>query len=122
MSEEAAERAVEAFRARISGEGQENIELSQVDKLHAAYSLLNDEVIGPCLRQCLTPEAIVGLLYEAYRDNVTIAQLYTIINLLPALCDKARAIAMIKTLMASLEKDSSIPEWVKGLAKMIRVS
>lgn len=119
---EIAEKAVEAFRARISGEGQEPTELSQVDKLHAAYLLLNDEVIGPCLRQCLTPEAIVGLLYEAYRDNVTIAQLYTIINLLPTLSDKSRALSMIRTLMASLEKDSSIPDWVKGIVKLIRVS
>ena len=124
MGEEIAEKAAEAFKARITGEPSQeaSVELSQVDKLHAIYLLMSDEVVGNCIRQCLTPEAIVALLYEVYRDNVTIAQLYTIINLLPALSDKARALAMIKTLMANLEKDTSIPDWVKGLAKMLKVS
>ncbi len=127
MGEDLADKAAEAFKARISGEGRSsepgeaNVEWGQVDKLRAVYELMNDQYLGPCLRQCLKPDVVIEMASLAYPSSVTLGQLVVLIELGRNLRPEELQSTWVKFLNR-LDKDDSIPDWVKGLIKIIKVT
>lgn len=117
--EDAGRRAARALEARIRGQPGGEVEWGPVDRLRAVYELLNDQNIGPCLRQCLKADVVVKMAAEAFKNSITLAQLEVLVEL-GRLLKPEELEGAWGHFASRVEADENLPGWARELLKMVK--